>query len=951
MLRQKRIVNSSWYYYTKSLTIRSFHVTKSSLLRRLPPSSKRAPEIKPVPEEPNVAGSFVAQPLKSTFNNFYGIESDEGVIHITTNSTSSKTSQNTFINKFTTKNLPEKFKRTSFGKVRLDKDNKVIFHGQFEGNISSPDEVKLNKNIKLRNIAVDKSGTSFSSLINDTQLATNNVQEPMSSNLDDALHQTTGAKVSEIEVDKNQNHEEIKDVSFIDELYFTEKLLQDPDTNVEMKSTSVKADDVMCQTTGAKVPEIDVDKIQNHKDKKDVSFIDELYFPEKLLQDQDTNSVQIKNTSSDSKDSNFIENHYFGNEVGNENVEDLVKAENNTENFVLHNDLHNTSSSSVISEQKLSSTMHGSPLKLKQSEEAEGSIHFIPQMNFNPEVKEIDCQTKKDSFFNEEGNMSFIDECFFKNTVEKNSLEKSQPEPFVETVSLSNTLTSQDYNTNFKQHQNNNQDIQPDNELHAIQSTEFIEDFKPNRTINTKILNPSKLNDYTEDTTLHSSLKNPTQFAYKDALKRSLNSVKIRERIQSKSTSKDHPNVDKVTDASKQKQEKLFVKGDEKEQNRDKNIQQDQPETAFDYVKKLRGDGDQKATYHEYLSGFKTPPAEKFDTKGFRILKSQVPELKYYTRDEMLELLVKNVMYSDDDVIVLNKPYNLVMHESKTTNDACLSTYLDDFAGLLDKNTKNPKLLTVHRLDKETTGCLLLARNETSAQRLKSLFAQRKIIKTYWIVTIRVPDPLQGIIDIPISEGFIEKKARMVLHPDLPKDIAYRNHSKRGKNAVTHYNVISQSGSAALVEVKPETGIKHQIRVHFGLGLGCPILGDQKYSYPDKFVPQKLSGDLLNRLHVQQSKVRHIPMHIYARSVFIPQYSTGRNLFVVAPMPTHMNIFRQVKTLPVSHFTEQTLPNYRQFMATIKYASHKRISVQQPLAAAVGDDVPHGPEHSLETDF
>ncbi|GFV23342.1 mitochondrial RNA pseudouridine synthase Rpusd4 [Trichonephila clavipes] len=283
------------------------------------------------------------------------------------------------------------------------------------------------------------------------------------------------------------------------------------------------------------------------------------------------------------------------------------------------------------------------------------------------------------------------------------------------------------------------------------------------------------------------------------------------------------------------------------------------------------------------------PKTEKLDSKGFRILKHQVPSLMYYTRDEIIDLLVKNVLYSDDDVIVLNKPYNLVIHDSKTVKEASLSRYLDDLASELDRQTNKPKLFTVHRLDKETTGCLLLARNETSAHMLKSLFAQRKIIKTYWIVTIKVPDPLEGVIDIPISEGSVKDKARMVLHPDLPKDISYKNHSAQGKRAVTHYKVIAQSGNAALVEVKPETGLKHQIRVHFGFGLSCPILGDHKYSYLDKLVPQKLQADLLQRLYVRQSKVRYIPMHIYARSVLIPQYKGGRNLFVMAPMPIHMS--------------------------------------------------------------
>ncbi|KFM60688.1 RNA pseudouridylate synthase domain-containing protein 4, partial [Stegodyphus mimosarum] len=128
----------------------------------------------------------------------------------------------------------------------------------------------------------------------------------------------------------------------------------------------------------------------------------------------------------------------------------------------------------------------------------------------------------------------------------------------------------------------------------------------------------------------------------------------------------------------------------------------------------------------------------------------------------------------------------------------------------------------------------------------------------------------------------------MVLHPDIPDDLPYKNHSKQGKRAVTSYKVLSLSGNAALVEVKPETGIKHQIRVHFGFGLDCPILGDHKYSHLTKLAPQKLPSDLLQKLYVRQSKVRYIPLHIHARNIVVPEFLEGRNLFVMAPLPQHM---------------------------------------------------------------
>lgn len=302
--------------------------------------------------------------------------------------------------------------------------------------------------------------------------------------------------------------------------------------------------------------------------------------------------------------------------------------------------------------------------------------------------------------------------------------------------------------------------------------------------------------------------------------------------------------------------------------------------TAYDFVKNLR-----KEQSQEKGEG---PGNQEVDSKGFRILKNQTKDLSRCTHDEILHILKQNIVYSDENLLVLNKPYSMVIHESKTTKSPCLSMFLNDLAKEMDRESTNPKLLTVHRLDKETTGCILLARNETMAMNLTSLFAQRKIIKKYWIITSGVPDPGEGVIDIPISEGSIQNRKRMVLHPKLPNDIIYRSHSKNGKPAVTSYKVLSESGNAALVEATPMTGIKHQIRVHFGFGLGCPILGDHKYSYLDKLVPQKLPGDLLQRLHVRQSKVRHIPMHIHAKCIIIPNYFEERDLFVNIPLPDHM---------------------------------------------------------------
>src|SRR4051812_6915158 len=110
--------------------------------------------------------------------------------------------------------------------------------------------------------------------------------------------------------------------------------------------------------------------------------------------------------------------------------------------------------------------------------------------------------------------------------------------------------------------------------------------------------------------------------------------------------------------------------------------------------------------------------------------------------------------------------------------------------------------------------------------------------------------------------------------------------SRNGKRAVTKYKVLCQRGNAALLEVEPETGLRHQIRVHLGFGLRCPILGDHKYSHLDKMMPQKLPADMLLSLNIRQAKVRTVPMHLHARHIMIPEMGAdGKNIFVHCPLP------------------------------------------------------------------
>lgn len=196
---------------------------------------------------------------------------------------------------------------------------------------------------------------------------------------------------------------------------------------------------------------------------------------------------------------------------------------------------------------------------------------------------------------------------------------------------------------------------------------------------------------------------------------------------------------------------------------------------------------------------------------------------------------------------------------------------LNRYLPFLATKFESPDLKPVHRLDKTTSGILLMAKTEERYEDLKRLFKDRRIDKTYWAIVRGVPEPSQGngcfllarktlicpslekqkklsrfigIINIPLAETSFEGKYRMTVSPDYSefnrrdrnkgeRDVWRKKTNPKRKEvfpAVTEYKVLRSNVHMSLLEVKPITGYTHQIRAHLGLGLGCPVLGDHKYS-------------------------------------------------------------------------------------------------------------------------
>jgi 23S rRNA pseudouridine955/2504/2580 synthase len=200
------------------------------------------------------------------------------------------------------------------------------------------------------------------------------------------------------------------------------------------------------------------------------------------------------------------------------------------------------------------------------------------------------------------------------------------------------------------------------------------------------------------------------------------------------------------------------------------------------------------------------------------------------------------VLYKDDDVIVLNKPQGLAVQGGAKTGRH-LDALLD---GLKFEAEARPKL--IHRLDRDTSGCLVLARNPRAAQALGAAFRDRDSEKVYWAVVLGAPRPKAGEI-----RGWM-RKAPGAHEADRERMQKAVQTDEGAVHAITQYQVISEAaGKAAWVALRPVTGRTHQLRFHMA-EIGCAIAGDRKYTC-DRPTPNDLGGALL--LHARAIRLPH----------------------------------------------------------------------------------------------
>lgn len=211
--------------------------------------------------------------------------------------------------------------------------------------------------------------------------------------------------------------------------------------------------------------------------------------------------------------------------------------------------------------------------------------------------------------------------------------------------------------------------------------------------------------------------------------------------------------------------------------------------------------------------------------------------------------MLDRLLYRDGLILIINKPHGIPVHAGPKGGEN-----MEDYFHHLKFGLPRPPFLA-HRLDRDTSGCLILGRHPKALRRMGKLFESGRVEKTYWAIVEGRPPQDQGIIDASLEKVKTPKGWSMKI-------------SDHGQKAITEYKILDHKNGLSWLELSPKTGRTHQLRVHCQ-HLGCPIVGDWMYG-----TKKTLAGDPL--------------LHLHARSVIIPLYPSKDPIEATAPPPAHM---------------------------------------------------------------
>ncbi|WP_439576052.1 RluA family pseudouridine synthase [Phreatobacter sp.] len=300
----------------------------------------------------------------------------------------------------------------------------------------------------------------------------------------------------------------------------------------------------------------------------------------------------------------------------------------------------------------------------------------------------------------------------------------------------------------------------------------------------------------------------------------------------------------------------LAVTADEDDMRVDRFLAARFPQLSFSYIQRIVRKGELR------VNGRRVETKDRLEAgQAVRVppLKLDQPRpVANRAQDDVLAFLASITLYEDADVLVLAKPAGLAVQ-----GGSGMKKHVDGMlAALTDKDGQRPRL--VHRLDKDTSGCLLVAKSRFAAAALAKTFRSRAARKIYWAVVAGVPKPRQGRVSTYLAKD--ERADESVMR------IA-RHGEKGATHAVSYYAVIdTMAQKLAWLSMKPVTGRTHQLRVH-AAEIGYPIIGDPKYFDVENW---DLPGGIQKKLH------------LHARRIVVPHPRGKGTIDISAPLPAHM---------------------------------------------------------------
>ncbi|BEP31061.1 MAG: RluA family pseudouridine synthase [Wolbachia endosymbiont of Drosophila biauraria] len=218
--------------------------------------------------------------------------------------------------------------------------------------------------------------------------------------------------------------------------------------------------------------------------------------------------------------------------------------------------------------------------------------------------------------------------------------------------------------------------------------------------------------------------------------------------------------------------------------------------------------------------------------------------------EKLVNLLRENILYEDEYILAINKPAGVIVQGGVKVKIS--------MSDLLDQIREGETFKIVHRLDRDTSGVIIFARNANVARYLMEEFKGRRVKKTYLALTSGIPSKDSGTIDYPLVKKYVSGQEKVVVDENSPQ------------NATTHFSIIAKSKhNVAYLKLQPITGRTHQLRAHLA-HINCPIIGDGKYGGKKAFI-----DGIANKIH----------LHSHSLSLKLP---SNKEITIAAPITKHI---------------------------------------------------------------